>query len=155
MKLSDLINENNIILELRGKTKQAALHEVCDILASNNKLDPKLLFDILIERERLGSTGIGDGIAIPHGKSSDINKMIIGFARSSMGIDFQSIDDKPAHLFFILITPETSTGIHLRVLASISKLLQKKTIRGLLTNATTKEEIIKIIRQDESQTSQI
>ncbi len=150
MKLSDLINKNNIILELKGKTKQATLHETCDVFALNNKLDSKLLFDILIERERLGSTGIGDGIAIPHGKSSDINQMIIGFARSSKGVDFQSIDDKPVHLFFILIIPETSTGLHLRILASISKLLQKKTIRELLFNAKTEEEIINIIRQDES-----
>lgn len=150
MKLSDLINKNNIILELKAKTKQATLHETCDVFASNNKLDSKLLFDILIERERLGSTGIGDGIAIPHGKSPDIDQMIIGFARSSKGVDFQSIDDKPVHLFFILIIPETSTGLHLRILASISKLLQKKTIRELLFNAKTEGEIINIIRQDES-----
>jgi PTS system nitrogen regulatory IIA component len=105
---------------------------------------------VLIERERLGSTGIGDGIAIPHGKSPDLDHLLISFGRSRQGVDFDSLDGKPAHLFFLVLAPENSAGVHLKALARISRLLKSHNIRSELMNAADAAEIFEIFsKQDE------
>jgi PTS system nitrogen regulatory IIA component len=104
---------------------------------------------VLLERERLGSTGIGDGIAIPHGKLRDINDLVLSFGRSAEGIDFESMDGKPVHLFFLLVAPETCAGIHLRALARIARLLKNGTVRKKLAKVDSREDIFSIIQQED------
>ena len=107
------------------------------------------LVRVLMDRERLGSTGIGDGIGIPHGKLKGIDSLVIGFGMSKNGVDFESIDNRPTHLFFLIITPEESTGLHLKLLAQISKLLKNESFREKLMNATDKNEIFSIINEED------
>ena len=113
-------------------------------------LDLKTLMDVLIERERLGSTGIGDGIAIPHGKLNNLDKLLLSFGRSLAGVDFDSLDGKPAHLFFLVVAPENSAGAHLKTLARISRLLKSNAVRRDLMEAKDTQAIYSIIEaQDE------
>jgi PTS system nitrogen regulatory IIA component len=105
---------------------------------------------VLVERERLGSTGIGDGVAIPHGKMNGVRHPIISFGRSKQGLDFESMDGQPVHLFFLLIAPENSSGIHLQVLAKIAKILKNRDFRKKLMEPATREELYQtIVETDE------
>jgi PTS system nitrogen regulatory IIA component len=109
------------------------------------------MVDVLLDREKLGSTGIGDGIAIPHGKLKGLESLVISFGRSRGGIDFESIDGKPVHIFFLLMAPESSTGQHLKALAKISRMLKDPEFRSDLMSAKNTEEIYrKIAEKDDS-----
>ena len=108
MKILDIMTEKSIIQDLRGRTKKEVLEELIDaLLECKPELDRERLLSVLLERERLGSTGIGDGIAIPHGKLKDLDRLMLSFGRSSQGVDFESMDGKPVHLFFLLVAPES------------------------------------------------
>ena len=98
-----------------------------------------------MERERLGSTGIGDGVALPHGKLRGLDKLLLSFGRSIDGLDFDSIDERPAYLFFLLLAPENSAGMHLKFLAKISRMLKDGNLRQRLMQAKSREEIYKVI----------
>ena len=114
-------------------------------------LDKEALVEVLLERERLGSTGIGDGIAIPHGKVADLDELVLSFGRSTQGIEFDSMDGRPTHLFFLLIAPENSAGVHLRALAKISMLLKSAHFRQRLMESGTREEIFQVIREEDKE----
>ncbi|NTV43757.1 MAG: PTS sugar transporter subunit IIA [Syntrophobacteraceae bacterium] len=150
MKILDILSETSIISELKGTTKKAVLEELIDaIRVQNPQLDRDRLMSVLLERERLGSTGIGDGIAIPHGKIKDLNQLVLSFGKSSHGVDFESMDGRPVHLFFLLVAPETSSGIHLRALAKIARLLKNNTIRKRLGSVKSPSEIFAVIQQED------
>ena len=151
MKLSELFQEDNIIPELKAKDKKAVLEELVDALAKHEpRLDKKAMVHVLLEREGLGSTGIGDGVAIPHGKSSGVNRPWIAFGRSRKGIDFESMDGEPAHLFFLLVAPENSASIHLQALARIAKMLKNSAFRKELLEVPGRREIYrKVVQNDE------
>ncbi len=152
MKISELLKSGTIVADLRCATKTAVLSELTDALhGSYPALSRNTVLNVLLERERLGSTGIGDGVAIPHGKLGDIDELLLCFGRSRDGVDFDSIDGKPAHLFFLLIAPEDSVGIHLKTLARISKLLKESRVRSRLISASSQEDIVSIISEEESQ----
>jgi PTS system nitrogen regulatory IIA component len=102
---------------------------------------------VLIEREHLGSTGIGDGVAIPHGKLSSVEQPIVSFGRSKKGLDFDSMDGQPAYLFFLLLAPENSSGVHLQVLTKIARILKSSTFRKALMQVGSREEIYETIIQ--------
>jgi PTS system nitrogen regulatory IIA component len=106
---------------------------------------------VLLERERLGSTGIGDGIAIPHGKLKDLDQLVLSFGRSSQGVDFESMDGKPVHLFFLLVAPESCAGIHLRALARIARLLKNGVVRKKLGSMSDRDEIYNLIKQEDEE----
>jgi len=130
MKILDILAVNSIVPELKGRTKKLVLEELIDAVKQHKPhIDSDRLMKVLLERERLGSTGIGDGIAIPHGKLKDIEDLVLSFGRSAEGIDFESMDGKPVHLFFLLVAPEACAGIHLRALAKIARLLKNGTVR--------------------------
>jgi PTS system nitrogen regulatory IIA component len=152
MKISELLDPASIVAELEGTGKKEVLIELTDALL---KADPSLVKDdvlkVLMERERLGSTGIGDGVAIPHGKLKDIDRLLISFGLSRQGVDFDSMDGKPAYLFFLLVAPEESVGVHLKTLARISKLLKSATVRERLQSAVDSAEIYRIITEEEEQ----
>jgi PTS system nitrogen regulatory IIA component len=107
--------------------------------------------EVLLDREKLGSTGIGDGIAIPHGKIKDLGGVVASFGRSPEGVDFESLDQKPAHLFFLLVAPENSAGVHLKALARISRLLKHPSFRKRLMEAENEEELFQIISEEDAQ----
>ncbi|ADK85328.1 putative PTS IIA-like nitrogen-regulatory protein PtsN [Desulfarculus baarsii DSM 2075] len=151
MKLTDILSKDHIIADLRSRTKRGVMEELCQSLASTHPdLEPGRLMEVLIERERLGSTGIGDGIAIPHGKTDKVGELMLAFGRSLAGVDFDSLDAKPAHLFFLVVAPENSAGVHLKALARISRLLKSTAVRRELLEAADAIEIYEIVAaQDE------
>ena len=150
MKILDIINEDLIKPDLSATSKEEALTELASLIATKEGLDEEKIVGVLREREKLGSTGIGDGIAIPHGKLKGLKKLVASFGRSKKGIDFQSIDGKPTHLFFLLMAPENTAGVHLKALARISRLLKDKKFRELLLDARNTEGIFQALKdQDE------
>jgi PTS system nitrogen regulatory IIA component len=151
MKLPEIIEEEYIIPELKAKDKRGVLEELAEVISNHEpSIDKATLVKVLVERERLGSTGIGDGVAIPHGKMNGVRHPIISFGRSKQGLDFDSMDGQPAHLFFLLIAPEDSSGIHLQVLARIAKILKNRAFRQKLMEPSTRKELYQtIIETDE------
>jgi PTS system nitrogen regulatory IIA component len=146
MKLSDILDRDSIILDLKAKDKTAVLEELAgSICRHETHIDKEALVRVLLERERLGSTGIGDGVAIPHGKLSGVRQPIVSFGRSSRGLDFDAMDGQPAYLFFLLLAPENSAGVHLKALAKIAKILKNASFRKRLMTATSKEELYRAI----------
>lgn len=151
MNIVELLDPVSVEAEIKSTTKNDVLEEMADVLLrSAQKLNRNEVLAVLKERERLGSTGIGEGVAIPHGKLKDIDQLILSFGRSKTGVDFDSMDGKPAHLFFLLLAPEDSISIHLKTLARISKLLKDQNVREQLLMADNAEEIYQIIREKES-----
>jgi len=150
MKITEILEEDLVISDLKASNKRGVLVELSNVLVNHHKLaDLETIVKILLEREKLGSTGIGDGIAIPHGKLDGIDKLYGSFGRSIKGIDFQSIDEKPAHLFFLLIAPKDSAGIHLKALARISRLLKDESFRKKLMKAKDRHELFNIIKEED------
>ena len=128
MQLSDIIHSNAVIANLKATSKKKALQELADFAANAVKIDAKIIFETLMQRERLGSTGLGRGIAIPHGKFAAIDKVHGVFARLAQPIDFESSDDEPVDLIFLLMAPESAGADHLKALARISRMLRDKTL---------------------------
>ena len=148
MKILDTLDKRMIISQLTSSNKAGVLRELVRMLAQVEKeVDEERMLEILLERESLGSTGIGEGVAIPHGKSKDVKKLLASFGRSLPGIDFQSMDGKPAHLFFLLVAPENSAGIHLKALARISRLMKDQNFRKRLMEANSAEEIYSLFSE--------
>ncbi|MFH0844757.1 MAG: PTS sugar transporter subunit IIA [Pseudomonadota bacterium] len=153
MKLSEILDEANIIPDLRAKDKRGVLEELAQVVASHEPLlDKGSLVRVLLERERLGSTGIGDGVAIPHGKFRGILHPIISFGRSRKGLDFESMDGQPTYLFFLLVAPENAANIHLKALAKIAKILKNSSFRKSLMEAPTRDVIYQTIIQNDEDT---
>lgn len=152
MKISELLNPEAVVADIQSRDKGKVLAELTDALvASDASLQRDDVIQVLLERERLGSTGIGDGVAIPHGKLKGIPELMLAFGRSRVGVDFDSMDGKPAHLFFLLIAPEESVGVHLKTLARISKLLKDSAVRQRLLDAGDRKDLYQIILDEEDQ----
>ena len=152
MQITDMFKKEYIIEALKAKSKRAVLAELSEIFTRDHAgIQSEAMIEVLLEREKLGSTGIGDGIAIPHGKLKGLDSLVISFGRSREGIDFDSIDGRPAHIFFLLMAPESSTGQHLKALANISRMLKDPDFRHDLLSAKNAEELYrKIADKDES-----
>ncbi len=150
MKLSEILHKDAIVNELQSRDKQEVLKELSQAAARVSQAQHHEILEVLKERESLGSTGIGGGIAIPHGKLPDENAVILGLGISKPGVEYDSLDNKPVHIFFVILTPEDSTGGHLKVLAQVSKLLKQEQFKTKLLQASTPESIFDIIcEQDE------
>ncbi len=150
MKITDVMEKEYIIPELRGEDKREVLEEMVDHVVSRIEgLDRETVLEVLLEREKLGSTGIGHGVAIPHGKLRDLDHLVVAFARSLKGVDFQSLDNRPAHLFFLILAPENSTTVHLKILARISRLLNDPAFRRRLLECKDREEIYRTIAEED------
>jgi PTS system nitrogen regulatory IIA component len=148
MKILDILDKRMIIGQLTSSNKEGVLRELVRVLIQVEKeVDEERMLEILLERESLGSTGIGEGVAIPHGKSKDVKRLLASFGRSLPGVDFQSMDGKPAHLFFLLVAPEHSAGIHLKALARISRLMKDQTFRKRLLEVNSAEEIYSLFSE--------
>lgn len=150
MKVLDFLNLDSIAIDIKSTTKKDVIVELCTLLHKNGKiaeLDP--VVTALLEREKLGSTGIGQGIAIPHGKSPTVEKLVAAMGISRRGIDFESLDGEPVHVIFLLVASTDSSGGHLKALARISKLLKDKFFRQSLRDARSVEDIQKIIKEED------
>lgn len=150
IRLSRVLKENLIDLELQSKNKNEAISQLVELLSKSRKIKNKKLFlKAMLERERLGSTGIGNGVAIPHAKSEGVGDFIIAFARKDSGIDFGALDGEKTYLFFAMASSKNEVGAHLKVLAQISSLVRDKFIVELLRRAKNRKEILKIISDAE------
>ncbi|MBN2645174.1 MAG: PTS sugar transporter subunit IIA [Desulfuromonadaceae bacterium] len=151
MNIVELLDPAAVEGEIRSTCKDDLLEEMTAVmLRAAPELNRGEVLEVLRERERLGSTGIGEGVAIPHGKLKNVEQLLLAFGRSRQGVDFDSMDGKPAHLFFLLVAPEDSVSIHLKTLARISKLLKDEKVREKLLTAPTSESLYKIICDEDS-----
>jgi len=151
MKIMDFLNKKAISASLKATDKEGVIRELVDILVKAEAITAKKeeIVKILMAREALGSTGIGQGIGIPHGKSPNVKSLVAAFGLLKKGIDFESLDGEPAYIFFLLLAPEESAGPHLKALARISRLLKDKYVRDVLKKAETEKDIIKIINDED------
>jgi PTS system nitrogen regulatory IIA component len=150
LKIKDFLDATSVIPDLKGRDKEAVLKEMADCVAAHHpSLNSQELFQVLTEREKISSTAIGEGIAIPHGKISRIDHVYGVFARSTLGVDFDSLDGQPTYLFFVLVAPENSAGDHLKALARISRLFKDPGFRARLMKEETGDEIFNTIREED------
>ncbi len=150
MQLEQLFKIEYINADLSARNKEEALLEMVDtIIRGGLKLEKSSVLEILKQRESLGSTGIGEGVAIPHGKISDLKEIVVAFGRSSNGIMYDALDGKPVHLLFLLLAPENSAGQHLKILAKISKMLKEPNFRKKLLKAGAQSDLYKVIIEQE------
>lgn len=149
MKILDVLQLEAINVDLKARDKKGVLEELVAPVAEATGATKDQLVKVLMERERLGSTGIGGGIGIPHGKLKNLHSLILGFGLSRQGVNFESMDGRPTHIFFLLLTPESSAGIHLKLLARISRLLKNDTFKERLIQSQTSEDIIAAITEED------
>ncbi len=145
MVLNDLLTREAIIPSLRASSKKALLQEVCERAGSVSGLSSRLLSDAVLQRERLGSTGVGRGIAIPHGKLTACSHLFGVFARLDRAIDFEALDGEPVDLVFLLVAPETAGADHLKALASIARLLRDPSVTSKLRFSRDPASILSIL----------
>ncbi len=148
--IRDLLQDDLIIEEIEANDKRGVLQEFARLLKSKGRVEnEEELVRVLTEREMLGSTGVGDGVAIPHGKLNNISEMIVAFGRSKRGVEFQSLDAKPVFLFFLLVTPNDKPGGHLKTLARISRILKNPALRAGLRQASCRQDIQRLIYEED------
>ncbi len=146
MRISEFLSPEAVIAELQSSSKHGVLVELCSPLtAVQPGLKTDRLVDVLEQREKLGSTGIGEGVAIPHGKMAELSRLVASFGVCRPGVNFDAIDGKPTHLFFALLAPENSAGIHLKALARISRLFKSPQFRESILAAKDSAEIYSLI----------
>lgn len=149
MLISDLLTPQTIIPDLKATSKKQTLQEMASFAAEQLGLEDRVILDVLLERERLGSTGVGHGVAIPHGKMTDLDKLYVQFARLSSPVDFDSPDGRPVDLMLLLLTPENAGGDHLTALAKASRLLRDEKVCTMLRGSDNAEAIYSAIMESE------
>lgn len=150
MKITDFLTVETIIPSLTGREKNAVLQELAEgITGYYRNLDQKQVLNVLLERERISTTAIGEGVAIPHGKLANVERVLGVFARSLEGVDFASLDGAPTHLFFVLIAPENAAADHLKALARISRLLKDELFRRRLLAGKSSQELYRLIAEED------
>ena len=151
MKISEILSKEHIIKDLKSIDKESVLEELSNFLKDKGVIPNKEnLLLTLIEREKLGSTGIGENVAIPHAKIRAIDKIITVFARSQIGVEFESLDQKPVNFIYLIIAPENSTGQHLKALARISRLFKNPSLRESVLRANEIDQIYSILVDEDS-----
>jgi PTS system fructose-specific IIC component len=150
LKISECLKPEAIIMEIKAREKIAAINELVAHMVKNKLVsNGEEFIKALAKRENLESTGIGDGIAIPHARTNAVKDLILAFARSPKGIDFSAVDGKPSHIIFLIASPESKKSEYILALAKLSKLLRKHAVRELLRNAKEPKDIMEIIRKNE------
>jgi len=150
VKITDFLSRETIVPALASREKNAALEEMAGYLGSTHQLDKNKVLKVLLERERISTTAIGEGVAIPHGKLNGVERVVGVFARSPEGIDFASLDGAPTHLFFVFVAPENAAADHLKALARISRLLKDEAFRRrLMADQSSQELYTTILEEDE------
>ena len=151
MKIEEILKKESVIADLLGDSKVKVIKEMTQCLKQNNLIkNDQALFETLMEREKLGSTGIGENVAIPHGKSDEVTQIITVLARSKKGVEFESLDQKPVHFVCMVIAPAHSTGQHLKVLARVSRIFKNQGIREEILKAENSDTIYSILMNEDS-----
>lgn len=151
MKINEILTLETILAEVKADNKENSIKELAEFLCQNHAIaDKSELVRVLLEREKLGSTGIGENVAIPHAKMKGLKKIIAAFGISKNGVEFDSLDQKPVNFIFVLVAPENATGIHLKALAKISRLLKNSEFKSNLLKASTREDVYNIILNEDS-----
>jgi len=151
MKILDILLRDAVIVDLKATSKREVLEEICTAVAAAEPAASKAkLVEVLAERERLQSTGIGEGVAIPHGKVAGLPRLMAAFAKSRAGVDFDSVDGQKTHLFFLLVMPENAGGQHLKALARISRSLRDPGFRRAVESAATREDVLRAIEHEDA-----
>jgi PTS system nitrogen regulatory IIA component len=145
VKIQDFLQPQSVLADLSGRTAAEVLAELCRPVAQASGLDAARLVQVLLDREKLGSTGVGEGVAIPHGKLPGLPALIATFGRSRAGIDYRAADDKPARLFFALFAPENSAGAHLKALSRVSRIFRMPAFREAILAAPSAAEMHRLI----------
>mgnify|MGYP001999295869 FL=1 len=153
MTLLDILSADSTLVDLKGETKEDIIAELVDTLAVGDAIsDRDKVLQAVLEREKIMSTGIGDGIAIPHGKSDAVEKLVAALGTQRRGVDFEALDGEPAYVFFLLVSPANVSGPHIKALARISRLLKNDDFKKKLIAAETAAAIIEIIETEERNT---
>ena len=149
MKIANILSRDAVLPHVKAKSKKQLLGELAALAAAKTKLDESMVLDALIERERLGTTGIGFGVALPHTRLPKLKKIFCGFAKSDP-VDFEAVDNKPVDLAFVLLVPEEAGADHLKALARLSRLLKDEEVVAALRQAKTAEELYDLVIQNDS-----
>ena len=151
MKLNEILVREACVVDMKARTKKEALREPSEVLAGSVKgLDGAGLLDMLLEREKLGTTAMGDGIAIPHARIEALERLLASFGRSRQGVDFDSVDGKPTHLFFLLVAPGREGSAHLLTLARLSRMLSSPEFRSKLLDVESNDDFFRVLEEEES-----
>jgi len=151
MKIMDFLDKKAVTANLKATDKEGVIRELVELLANAGDIDNKdELLKAVMAREGLGSTGIGQGIGIPHAKTPNVKSLVAAFGLSQKGVNFDSLDGEPVHIFFLLVAPEESAGPHLKSLARISRMLKDKYFRDLLKKAKDEKEVLHIIQEEDA-----
>ena len=150
MKITDYLTENDVLPLLKASSREGVVKEMVAHLKGTGKIDdPEGLVNILLDREVLGSTGIGHGVAIPHGRLGGLNEILLVFGRSPEGVDFDAHDGEPVNLFFLLVAPEDSAGLHLKTLARISRIVKSPECRKALLDSEDRGTLYRLIEEED------
>jgi fructose-specific phosphotransferase system IIA component len=152
MQVMDFLSKKAIVTDIKSTKKEDVIRELLDALINAGDIEKRnrnKLMDALMARESLGSTAIGQGIAIPHAKADCVDRLVAAFGLSKKGVDFDSLDGESAYIFFLLLAPQDSAGPHLKALARISRLLKDKYFRDTLRNSADEKAVIKIISEED------
>lgn len=150
MKLSDLLHKDFIIAELKSTAKEDVINELLDLFQNDPRvIDLKKVRDAVFDRERIMSTGVGKGFAIPHGKTGAVNEILAAFGKTNNPIDYQALDDQPVHLVFLLVGKDNMVSTHIKLLSRISRMMTKEEFREKLMMAKTSDEILEIFKTEE------
>lgn len=151
MKIAEFLSPKAVVADLSARSKPDVLKELsATLVQAHPELSAPRLLEVLQDREKLGSTGIGEGVAIPHGKLGGLPQLMASFGVARGGVDFEAIDGKPTYLFFALVAPENSAGVHLKALARISRLFKNARFRQSILEARTPEDIYKLIAEEDA-----
>lgn len=151
MKIIDILNEQVVRTSLPGTTKTEIINSMIDLAATQNRvLDKEKLSEAIFEREKIMSTGVGSGFAIPHGKTDAVSDIVAAFAVTAQPIDYQSLDDQPVRIVFLLVGRDNMVGPHIKLLSRISRLMNKEEFRNRLLEAKNPTEILEMFRQEEA-----
>jgi len=156
MKISEFLCTKAVSADLKSRTKKEVIEELVELLIKAGAIEKKVkskLIEVLLAREALGSTAIGQGIAIPHGKCENVSHLTAALGISKKGVNFDSLDGEPAYIFFLLVAPIDSAGPHLKALARISRLLKDKYFRENLKTASNPQAVLTLVNQEDDQAS--
>ncbi|UCE08411.1 MAG: PTS sugar transporter subunit IIA [bacterium] len=150
MKLVDILSDDHVIIPLKSHEKQQIIEEMVDHLYEKKKIGNRdKILKAILERERVMSTGVGDHVAIPHGKAEGVKDIVASLGITDGDVDFHSIDNKPVRLIFLLVGPPDKTGPHLKALSRISRLMHREAFRNRLLHSSTSKEVMNIIQEEE------
>lgn len=151
MRISDIIKKENIIAELNGKTKEEVINELVDLFKEDDRvINLEKIRTAVLEREKIMSTGVGKGFAIPHGKTEAVKEIIAAFGKTSNPIDFAALDEQPVNLVFLLVGKDNLVGPHIKLLSRISRMMNKDEFRENLSKANSADEILEIFKEEEN-----